>query len=344
WASPTGRRDEANRIALLSRDDRRPATYRESSHFAREISPPGSANTCAWFHPTESGVLLFASTLTPPSTDQTPGYQRGTSRYRWAFPAEMLIVERGRGIAGRSNGIGEMRNGGTEFQSPNGALSIIINRPGYTAECSYSPDGRHILYAQIDADRSNAIGRNDADLWIFDTETGSHIRIVEAPGYDGGPFFSPDGRHITYRSDRSGNNLLQVFVTELVFDESGAITGSTNETQVTDGKDVNWAPFWHPSGRFLIYASSRVGHWNYEVFALPVFTDDGEIITGAEPVRLTFADGFDGLPVFSPDGSQMMWTAQRGPLAEGEGRPSSQLWVADVDQVALVRKVFEGVD
>ncbi|MEL6330945.1 MAG: hypothetical protein AAFR38_14965, partial [Planctomycetota bacterium] len=240
WASPTGRRDEANRIALLSRDDRRPATYRESSHFAREISPPGSANTCAWFHPTDRDHVLFASTLVPPSTGETPGYQRGTSRYRWAFPSEMKIVTTGGYYPLRSTDAPQDLNlaggpghayfdNGARFawmhsdtgRAVAGIAEVIINRPGYTAECSYSPDGRHILYAQIDADRSNAIGRNDADLWIFDTETGSHTRIVEAPGYDGGPFFSPDGRHITYRSDRSGNNLLQVFVTELVFDESG---------------------------------------------------------------------------------------------------------------------------
>ena len=40
--------------------------------------------------------------------------------------------------------------------------------------------------------------------------------------------------------------------------------------------------------------------------------------------RITFTDGFDGLPVFSNDGKQMLWTAK--------GRTpdkTSQLFIAD---------------
>ena len=45
--------------------------------------------------------------------------------------------------------------------------------------------------------------------------------------------------------------------------------------------------------------------------------------------RVTFADGADVLPVFSADGKYMIWTAQRGPRAEGDAKPSSQLWIAE---------------
>ena len=34
---------------------------------------------------------------------------------------------------------------------------------------------------------------------------------------------------------------------------------------------------------------------------------DGE----GEPVRVTYTDGFDGLPVFLPDGNQLSWTSTR---------------------------------
>ncbi len=56
-------------------------------------------------------------------------------------------------------------------------------------------------------------------------------------------------------------------------------------------------------------------------------------------VRITHAEGFDGLPVFSRDGKTMIWCAQRGPLAEGEGRPSSQVWVAEFNTRALLERV-----
>ena len=61
------------------------------------------------------------------------------------------------------------------------------------------------------------------------------------------------------------------------------------------------------------------------MFALPL---TGDLSVKKEPVRITNANGFDGLPVFNPEGSMMMWTAQRGQDRNNEGRPSSQLWLA----------------
>lgn len=281
------------------------------------VSAEGSANTCGWFHPDPSGdySLIFGSTLQEPSESEQPGYQRGSSRYRWAFPSEMQIVTRDIERASMSEGLYNI-----------GETQVVFEKPGYTAECSYSPDARHILYAQVDEAKSNEIGRPDADLWVFDTETKQHTILVEAEGYDGGPFFSPDGKWICYRSDRRGDNLLQLFVAELAYDDAGKITGIEREIQLTDNRHVNWAPFWHPSGEFLVYASSEVSHRNYEVFALPFDADHPE--ASHEPIRITYAEGFDGLPVFSPDGEYMMWTAQRGEDRSPDGRASSQLWIA----------------
>ena len=90
---------------------------------------------------------------------------------------------------------------------------------------------------------------------------------------------------------------------------------------------LNWGPYWHPSGDFLIYSSSGQRH-NYEIWAIEV-----DLLKGPGQLKMrqvTFASGADVLPVFNGDGSLMMWTSQRGPKAEGEERSSSQLWVAEV--------------
>jgi Tol biopolymer transport system component len=168
---------------------------------------------------------------------------------------------------------------------------------------------------------------DDGDLFAYIPATGELRPLVVAPGYDGGPFFSPDGRYICYRSDRAQNNLLQLYVSELSFDADGLPNGIVREIELTHNEHVNWAPFWHPSGAYLVYATSEVSHRNYEVFAIPF---DAHSIRIPDPVRITHADGFDGLPVFSPDGRHMMWTAQRGADRANNGRPSSQLWIAEV--------------
>ena len=70
----------------------------------------------------------------------------------------------------------------------------------------------------------------------------------------------------------------------------------------------------------MVYATSREGHRNYELFMVPVTGDTALPI----PLRVTCAEGADLLPAISPDGRLLMWTSQRG-----EGR-SSQLWIATI--------------
>lgn len=283
------------------------------------VSPPGSYNTCGWFHPTKPGKIIFGSTLVAPTEESSSGYQRGTSRYRWSFPSQTDIVTRY--IA---EIVAEKNPDNLIDLSPSDFIATpVFERPGYDAECAYSPDGRHMVFASVDPETG------DADLFIHDFTMGETTPVVVADGYDGGPFFSPDGKSICYRSDRVGNDLLQIFTADLAFDESGSVTGVKQEHQHTDNRHVNWAPFYHPSGEFLVYATSEVSHRNYEVFAIPT-TPPSDPDSKATPKRITHADGFDGLPVFNPTGEWMMWTSQRGEAIAGEQRPSSQLWVARV--------------
>ncbi|MCA9278716.1 MAG: PD40 domain-containing protein [Phycisphaeraceae bacterium] len=293
----------------------------------RRLSEPGSSNTCGWFHPIEHNKVLFASTIVPPVFNGKAGYQKDGSRYAWAFPEEMDIVT------------ATMASDGT-LREPARARFVL---PGYTAEASWSKDGRHILYAQMNEERSELIGKHDLDIWVYDTQQNEHRLLVSAPGYDGGPFFSPDGKRICYRSDRRGNDMLQVYVSDLVYNDTGAIVGTSAEYQLTDGPNVNWAPYWHPSGEYMVYASSEVGHFNYEVVAVRFDAEklsSGQRVSDVDRVRITYANGADVLPVFSPDGRYMMWTAQRGERVGSEQKPSSQMWIADVNPSLTTERLF----
>lgn len=269
----------------------------------QRLSEPGSANTCGWFHPTD-GSLLFGSTLTPPDADEVPGYQRGSGTYKWAFPTEMEIVT---------------------LRAPGDTPAVLFEAPGYTAEGSYDLTGRFVLYAQVDDAKSRELGRPDADLHVFDTQTATSTPLVVAEGYDGGPFFNADATWITYRSDRRGDNQLQLFAAELERDEGGAIARIAREVQLTDNTHVNWAPFFHPANNTIVYTTSQMGHFNYELFSVPF--DPAWPEGDREPSRVTEAPGFDGLAVFTADGQWMMWTSQRG-LTPDEPTTSSQLWIA----------------
>lgn len=270
----------------------------------RRISPEGSANTCGWFHPKDSNRVYFATTIGPPTASDPPGYERGTGRYRWMFPPEMRIVSV------------DLR---TADGSPGSLTPVVGDGTAYVAEGALSPCGRWMIFTDL--------ATNQGDLHVLDLERGTRTPVVVAPGYDGGPFFSPEGKRIVYRSDRAGTNLLQVYVADLAFDDEGAIVGISEERQVTRNEHVNWCPFFHPSGAFLVFASSAISHRNYEVFAVDAATleRDGvrQLRYGTNLRRVTVAEGADVLPVFCNDGRWMMWTGQRG-----EDR-SSQLYVAE---------------
>ncbi len=268
------------------------------------VSPTPSKNTCGFFSP-DGNSLIFASTAgkqsatskptpTPTTTSKTTtttapasGYQRSSGTYRWDFPPEMDIV---RADAWE----GAVRAAATKGQT-NLARRRLTNNHAYDAECAYSPDGKWIIFTSLRT--------GDAELFAMRADGSGVVQLTRTKGYDGGPFFSPDGKRVVYRSDRAGNDLLQIFTADVVRDRAGNITGLRRERQLTKGNNVNWGPYWHPDGKHIIYATSAHGHQNYELYLMRA--------GGSRKTRITFTEGFDGLPVFSPDGKFLMWSSKR---------------------------------
>jgi Tol biopolymer transport system component len=257
------------------------------------ITPQSTWNSCGFFSP-DGKSLIFSSTAgrelveTPQS-----GYQRQGGTYRWSFPSEADIFH----VKGWQGAIAGVH----PSEVANLAKDRLTDNVLHDAECSFSPGGKWIVFT------SNRTG--DQELWVMRADGSNPVQLTTVPGYDGGAFFSPDGYRLLYRSDRQGNNLLQIFVADLVFNDQGNITGISNERQLTNDANVNWGPFWHPDGRHIVYATSAHGHTNYELYLMR-----GD---GSRKTRLTFAAGADVLPVFSPDGKYLMWSSTRhGPGAQ----------------------------
>ena len=263
------------------------------------VSPGTGKTTCAFINP-ETSDILFSSTHHDPSSKQqqdeelkfrASGQER---RYAWDYDPEMEIYVR---------------------STRSGALRRLTNKRGYDAEASYSPDGQWIVFSSTrDAyDRTLSPAERKqletdpsyfGEIYIMraDADGSGPRRLTNVTGYDGGPFFSPDGKRIIWRR----------------FDEAGLIADiwtmnpdGTDQRQITNFKSMSWAPYIHPSGQYVIFASNKLGFENFELFLVDV---DGK----KEPVRVTHTDGFDGLPVPSPDGRQLAWTSNRGGGREGQ--------------------------
>jgi len=256
----------------------------------KRISPGHGKTTCAFFR-AGTDQILFASTHHDPSSKKlqeeelafrASGKER---RYAWDYDPEMEIYV---------------------YAEKTGALTRLTNARGYDAEASYSPDGQSIVFSSMRDAYNRSLNEQEkkqletdpsffGEIYIMKADGSGQKRLTHVNGYDGGPFFSPDGTQIVWRR----------------FDEHGLIADiwmmnldGTHQRQITNFRSMSWAPYIHPSGEYILFASNKLGFENFEVFMVDI---DGK----KEPVRVTFTDGFDGLPVPSPDGTQLSWTSSR---------------------------------
>jgi TolB protein len=231
----------------------------------RLVSTGKGACTCAYFKP-DGSKIIFASSHNVPENYSTSKCPRG--KYKWDLTPYMNIYE-------------------ANVDGSN--MVALTSGSAYHAECAYSADGTRIVYASNEDGHMNLYVMNSDGTGV---EQITHTRDF----YNGGPFFSPNGKQIIYRADPSVPEYLQIYLLS---------TDGSNLQQLTDNGAVNWAPYWHPEGKVIAFTTSLLGHHLYQVFLLNVETGVQE--------RLTQGQNFDGLPVFSNDGKKLLWTSKRGP-------------------------------
>jgi Tol biopolymer transport system component len=263
----------------------------------KRISPGVGKTTCAFFRP-GSEEILFASTHADPQSKKlqeeelalrASGAQR---RYAWDFDPEMDIYA---------------------YSETTGALKRLTSARGYDAEGAYSPDGRWIVFSSTREAYGRTLGDEErkrlekdpgyfAEIYIMRADGSDQRRLTQTPGYDGGPFFTHDGERIVWRRFGADGRTADIYTMK--------IDGS-DVKRITDFGALSWAPYEHPSGRYILFASNKLGHDNFEVFIVDA---DGT----KEPVRVTYTPGFDGLPVPSPDGRRIAWTSSRADAGAGQ--------------------------
>jgi hypothetical protein len=92
-----------------------------------------------------------------------------------------------------------------------------------------------------------------------------------------------------------------------------------NKRQVTHLGAASFAPYFHPDGKRIIFASNHPDPRGRN-FDLYLVRDDG---SGLE--RITSDPTFDGFPMFSPDGKRLVFASNRGAKVRGE----TNLFLAD---------------
>lgn len=240
--------------------------------------------TCSYFIP-GTNKIMYASTFgvdpkCPPPTDFSKGYV-------WpVYEGHDIYI---------SNADGS-------------DLKKLTETVGYDAEATASFDGSKIVFTSL---------RNgDLDIYTMNIDGSDVKQLTTDLGYDGGAFFSHDGKKIVYRASHPADDeekatyldlLSQGIIKPTTFQIFVMDADGSNKKQLTDNDGANFAPFFTPDDKKIIYSSNVGDTITHRKFDLWMINTDG---TGT-PEQITYQSEFNGFPMFTKDGKKLVFASNR---------------------------------
>ena len=261
------------------------------------ISTGKGRTTCAYFLPDNKHFLYGSTHLVDDNCPDVPLRENG--KYVWPVYDSFDIF-----IADLQGNI----------------TAQLTNEPGYDAEATISPMGDKIVFTSM---RSG-----DLELYTMNLDGSDVKQITDELGYDGGAFFSPDGTQLIFRSSRPKSEaeikeykdlLAQGLVQPTQMELFICNADGSNLRQLTHLGNANWSPFFHPSGKKILFSS------NYESergFPFNLYLID---LDGRNLERITHGETFDAFPVFSNDGKYLAFSSNRN----NGGNRDTNLFIAE---------------
>lgn len=247
------------------------------------LSTGKGRTTCGYFMPDGKHVLYASTHLKEDDCPTVPS--RNDGKYTWPIYDAYDIF-----IADLEGNI----------------VAQLTDEPGYNAEATVSPKGDKIVFTSL---RSG-----DLELYTMDIDGKNVKQITHELGYDGGAFFSPDGSKLVFRSSRPKTEaeikeykdlLSQGLVQPTKMELYICNADGSDLRQLTNLGNANWAPFFHPSGKKIVFSSNFESKRGYP-FHLYMIDIDGQNLE-----RVTHSKTFDAFPVFSNDGKHLVFSSNR---------------------------------
>jgi serine/threonine protein kinase len=227
----------------------------------------------------EAGNLRLEGDPAPLAEDvATNGQQRSAF---WTSDAGLLVYRTGAG------------------GNPGKSKLVWIGRDGKRLGDAGPEDSYSFLRLSLDGKRV-ALGRRDPagsdDIWLLEFGRSVFTRFTFDPKRGVVPVWSPDGRQIAFRSNRSG-------VSQLYRKDSA---GAGQEEQLTNGPNNKFPSDWSRDGRYLLYWEDTPKTAD-DIMALPL---EGE----RKPIVVLQTPFHEIAGVFSPDGKWIAYQSdESGP-------------------------------
>lgn len=206
-------------------------------------------------------------------------------------------------------------------------IQKLTDIDGYNAETTVHPFEKKIIFTSLQD--------GDIDLYEMDYSGENVKQITNDFGYDGGAFYSPDGKQIVWRAwypqnekerDQWKTNLENRYIEAVPLDIYIADRDGKNKIRMTDNGATNWSPSWHPDGNHVIFSSNKddwnekynaYGH-NFELYLINIHNRKID--------RITHNDTFDSFPMFSDDGKKLVFCSNR----DSENARQTNVFIADI--------------
>ncbi|HHI79975.1 MAG TPA: hypothetical protein ENK02_08335 [Planctomycetes bacterium] len=192
-----------------------------------------------------------------------------------------------------------------------GDLVRITRNPRYDAEATVCYATGKVLFTSL---------RNgDLDLYVMNPDGSGLERITHELGYDGGGFFSPSGKWIVWRGHhpketKDKRDYLSLLAKNLVrptrMDIFVSDSKGRNVRQLTDNGKANFAPYFHPDEKRIIFASNIESPREFHLYSIEIATKKIE--------RITYSSRFNSFPMFSPDGKYLIFSSNRNNAKPGD--------------------------
>ncbi len=262
------------------------------------ISTGKGRTTCAYFMPDGKHIIYSSTHHISEKCPEVPNLN--LKRYYWTlFPYDIFMLD-------------------LETKK----LEKLTDNPYYDAEGTVNNKGEIVFTSFRDGD----IG-----IYILNPKTKEVKRVVNFYGYEGGPYFMPDGEHIVYRAFYPENEKELKEYKELIAKKVVSppwmeifITNRDGSEirRITNFKRVSFSPYPHPSGKYIIFSANLDPEKPFN-FDLYIIKTDG---TGLK--RITYFEGFDSFPMFSHDGKYLVFCSNRG----GEKPHETNVFIAKLKE------------